>query len=327
MPNPWPGEYPFAAKGAPQPEYQELDHAPQSNALTAESPSGVMFTIVLPCFNERGAVADTIAQLRTLLATDLPYEIVAVNDGSSDGSGEILNQLAGCGPRLRVLHHDRNRGYGAALKTGIRGARGRFIAITDADGTYPNERLPELVLRCRDVDMVVGARVGADVAYSRLRALPKAVLRFWVSWIAGRNVPDINSGMRVFRRDAAEPFIGIFPDGFSFTITITLAMLTTYRSVEFVPVGYRRRVGRSKIQPIRDTLRFAGIILRTGIYFAPLRAFAPVILALGTLAAASLARDVFRGDLTEATLLLFLFTMNAGMFTLLADMIDKRMAR
>lgn len=285
------------------------------------------FSIVVPCYNEEGSIAGTVMQLSSALVTDLPYEIVVVNDGSDDGSRRILDGLADSSPRLRVIHHDRNQGYGAALKTGIRVSTSEFIAITDADGTYPNERLPELVARCRDIDMVVGARVGSNVTYSKLRAFPKMFLRLWVSWIANRNVPDINSGMRVFRRTTAEKFIGIFPDGFSFTITITLAMLTTFRPVEFVPISYRTRVGRSKIKPIRDTLRFTSIILRTGIYFAPLRAFTPVIAVLGLGALVSLAEDLYTRDLTEATLLLFLFTMNVGMFTLLADMIDKRNAR
>ena len=297
------------------------------NANAAAALSEATYSIVVPCYNEEDSISDTVAQLSTALASDMPYDVIVVNDGSSDKSGRILDGLEANHPRLRVIHHERNRGYGAALKTGIRSAHSEFIAITDADGTYPNERLPELVARCRDVDMVVGARVGENVTYSRLRAFPKAFLRYWVSWIANRNVPDINSGMRVFRRETAEKFIGIYPDGFSFTITITLAMLTTYRMVEFVPISYRARVGRSKIRPIRDTLRFTSIILRTGTYFAPLRTFAPAILLLGAASFTSLAFNLYNGDLTEATMLLFLFTMNLGMFSLLADMIDKRTVR
>ncbi len=285
------------------------------------------FTIVVPCFNEEKAIAETVHELGVALPTKIPYELIVVDDGSTDGTAAILAELGKSVERLRVITHDRNRGYGAALKTGMRLARSQFIAITDADGTYPNERLAELYERCRDIDMVVGARVGDNVNYSKLRAIPKFYLRLWVSWIARTRVPDINSGMRVFRKSVAEQFIGILPDGFSFTITITLSMLTTYRPVEFVPISYQHRVGNSKIKPIRDTLRFAKIILRTGIYFAPMRAFAPAIIFLGVMTLISLVRDLIRLDLSEATLILSLFTVNFGMFALLADMIDKRALR
>jgi hypothetical protein len=112
-------------------------------------------------------------------------------------------------------------------------------------------------------------------------SVPKAFLTLWVSWIARQKVPDINSGMRVFRKDVVEHYVTILPDTFSFTITLTLAMLTNYRPVKFVPINYMARVGRSKIDPVRDTLRFITLILRTGMYFAPMRLFAPIILVLG----------------------------------------------
>jgi glycosyltransferase involved in cell wall biosynthesis len=285
-------------------------------------------SVVVPCYNEEHSIEDTVKQLTGSFPADESYEILVVNDGSSDATAQVLSDLTGRFPRLRVVTHQRNRGYGAALKTGIRQAAAPLIAIIDADGTYPNERLPELVDRCRTRDMVVGARMGANVTYSQVRAFPKIFLRAWVSWLSGRPVPDINSGMRVFRRDLAEQFLGILPDSFSFTITITLAMLTNYRDVEFVPISYAARVGKSKIKPFRDTMRFLMLILRTGTYFAPLRAFAPIILLLLTASVISLLYDLFViADMTDKTVLLFLFTLNTGMFTLLADMIDKRSAK
>ena len=286
------------------------------------------FSIVVPCYNEEGSIADTVEKLTASLDSRGDYELIVVNDGSKDRTADILSEIAPRFPSLRVIVHERNRGYGAALKTGIRQAQAPLVAITDADGTYPNERLFELVERCRDRDMVVGARVGANVQYSKLRAAPKVFLRAWVSWLSGRPVPDINSGMRVFRKDVAEQYFGILPDTFSFTITITLAMLTNYRNVEFVPIDYAARVGKSKIKPFRDTSRFLMLILRTGTYFAPLRTFFPIIMLLLLFSLMSLAYDLFLlQDLTDKTLLLFLFTLNTGMFTLLADMIDKRTVR
>ena len=285
----------------------------------------VAFTIVVPCYNEAGAIASTVEELTEHTDWPQPYELIVVNDGSTDGSTEILQNLADLNDRLSVVHHVRNRGYGAALKTGIQRARADIIVITDADGTYPNHRIPELVGDCKDYDMVVGARTAKDVEYSKLRAIPKYFLRRWVTWVAGQPVPDMNSGLRVFRKSVATSFFGILPDTFSFTTTITLAMMTNYRPVKFTPISYKTRVGKSKIKPIRDTVRFATLILRTGMYFAPVRLLAPFVAVLGTLSLGSLIYDTFiLGNLSDKTTLLFLFTFNTAMFALLADMIDKR---
>ena len=146
-----------------------------------------------------------------------------------------------------------------------------------------------------------------------------------MSWIARQDIPDINSGMRVIRKSVVEKFFGILPDSFSFTVTITLAMLTNYHPVLYVPIAYKKRLGTSKIKPIRDTLRFIMLILRTGVYFAPVRFFGPVTVVLGLGSAARLFYDIFiLDDITDTSVLLILFTLNTGMLTLLADMIDKR---
>ena len=283
------------------------------------------FSVVIPCYNEINAIEATLESITKDLQSSSNHEIIIVNDGSDDGTLELLEKISPNYPNIRILSHEQNRGYGASLKTGIRVAQAELIVITDADGTYPNERIIELVEKCKDYDMVVGARTGKNVIYSKLRAFPKFFLRHWVSWLAGQNVPDINSGLRVFRKDLAESFFGILSNQFSFTITITLAMLTTYRRTLFVPIDYHPRVGKSKIKPIRDTWRFLVLILRTGTYFAPVRAFAPIFGMLFITAFASLFYDVFvLQNLTDKTVLLFLFSLNVAMFTLLADMIDKR---
>ena len=282
-------------------------------------------SVLVPCYNEENAIAETIEHLDRALAQLDDFEIIAINDGSVDGTLARLHALESHFPRLRVLHHDRNRGYGAALKTGMRHASSDMIAIIDADGTYPIDNLPKLVSMASDYDMVIGARTGEDVTYSTLRKIPKFFLRAWINWIVNMKVPDINSGMRVFRKDMAQRFIRVLPNGFSFTITITISSLRNNYRVHFEPINYFQRKGKSKIHPIKDTLRFLQIIGRTGMYFAPLRILLPLIaiLALGTLT--SLGYDIFvLQDLTEKSLVLLMSTFNVGMFAMLADMIDKR---
>jgi glycosyltransferase involved in cell wall biosynthesis len=285
----------------------------------------VEFAVIVPCYNEEGVIRETVAELRRVFAAAPSWELVVVNDGSSDRSREILEELAAEVPDLEVVHHERNRGYGAALKTGIRKASADLIVITDADGTYPNERLPEFVELAKDADMVVGARTATDVQYPFIRKIPKLFLRRYASWLAGQSIPDINSGMRVFRKSVAERFFKILPDTFSFTMTITLSMLTNRYDVRFVPIGYKTRIGKSKIKPIRDTLRFCQLLVRTGMYFAPLRVLLPLIALLTLMFWISIGYDVLvLQDLTEKSLILLMFAMNTAIFALLADMIDKR---
>lgn len=306
---------------------QEIEKLGENSSLERghREAVGTAFSVVIPVYNEEGSVAVTLDRLQEILkSAGCTYEIIAVNDGSTDRSGEILRSRRD----IRLFAHSGNRGYGAALKTGIRHAKYPLIVITDADGTYPNERIPELVAIASEADMVVGARIGANVRYSNLRKIPKWFLVRFAQWVTKCRIPDLNSGLRVFRKDIADQFINILPDTFSFTTTITIAMLTNNYVVHYEPIDYRDRVGKSKIKPIRDTLRFIQIILRTGVYFAPLRVFLPVagIFFVGFLI--TLFQDIFiREDLTERTLILLVTSTQIGMFALLADMIDKRSGR
>ena len=288
-------------------------------------------SIIIPCYNEKNAIRDTIDCIQAVIRKSEinDVEIIAVNDGSSDGSEHVLNSLAEDDQinNLVVVHHKRNQGYGAALKTGIRRSQSDYICITDADGTYPNERIPELInqITSKDLDMVVGARIGPNVDYSKIRSIPKMILVPWVSFLCGTDVPDMNSGLRIFRRDRSLDFLKLLPDGFSFTTTITICLLRNRYAVEFTPISYSKRIGKSHIKPIRDTLRFTQLILRTGMYFAPMRLLSPLIATLTALFIISGIYDLtILNNLTDKTVLLGFASLNVAMFALLADMIDKR---
>ena len=278
-------------------------------------------SVVIPAYNEAKCISKTITSLRAALtASKIEYEIIIVNDGSTDESGDIIKELTD----IVSLKHPQNRGYGASIKTGLSRAKFENVCITDADGTYPLDKIPSLLTKMSDYDMVVGARIGSDVEYSWIRSIPKYFLRHYVNFITSSAVPDINSGLRIFKKDKAKQFYKLYPDGFSLTTTITIAFITSGYSISFEPISYKRRVGKSKIQPIRDTLRFFQLITRLGMYFAPLKVLFPFILGLGTMFCISLGYDVFfLNDITDKTILLLLFSLNTVFFALVADMIHK----
>ncbi len=285
-------------------------------------------SVVVPCFNEQASVETTLLAIVDALKDQALYGIVAVDDGSTDNTGDLLDELAKRLPQLTVIHHDSNRGYGASLKSGIRQSDADIIVITDADGSYPIDMIPALLGAMAGADMVVGARTGANVSYSKVRRVPKFFLTAYCSWITKTKIPDINSGLRAIKKSAVDKFLHILPSGFSFTTTITVALLTNDYRVRFVPIDYAARTGVSKIQPIRDTLRFCQLIVRTGIYFAPLRAFAPIIALCAGGFIAALGYDiVVNQNITDKTLVMLAFTLNTTFFALLADLIDKRLGR
>jgi glycosyltransferase involved in cell wall biosynthesis len=282
-------------------------------------------TLLVPAFNEENGIEGV---LRRLAALDLGVqtEVLVVDDGSTDGTGERLEQLKGELSALRVLRHDVNRGYGASLKTGFLDARTEVVVITDADGTYPEDRIAELIACVDDgADMAVGARTGKQVKIPLLRRPAKAALRWLASYLGGVRIPDLNSGLRAIRRDVVLRYQGILPEGFSFTTTITLACLTNHHRVDYVSINYAARTGRSKIRPIRDTLGFTGLIIRTVLYFNPLKVFYPVAAVIAVGLAGSLYYDLFvKQNLMDKTVLLFVALVQILSIGLIADLIDKK---
>ncbi len=285
-------------------------------------------TVVIPVYNEEGGVEGVVERL-SRLDLHAPLELLAINDGSSDKTGSVLEHLERRYGALRVVTHRHNRGYGAALKTGFAHARNDVVVITDADGTYPEARIVDLLERIDDgADMAVGARTGANVNIPLVRRPAKWALKRLAAFLAGREIPDLNSGLRAFRRELVLRYRPILPDGFSFTTTITLAALTNGHRVDYVSVDYAARKGRSKISPIKDTLRFAGLIVRTILYFNPLKVFFPVALLLLLAFAGSLVYDVAfdpsAPNLGDKTVLLFVAFLQVLSVGLLADLIEKR---
>lgn len=293
----------------------------ETRTITAE---GV--TVVVPAYNEERSIGLVLSQLNQVMATSgLPYEVVVVDDGSQDATAEMAERY----DSVVVLQHRGNRGYGAALKTGIRHAQHELVCITDADGTYPNERIHDLVNRLVEdrYDMVVGARTGNKVAIPLVRRPAKWAIGWLANFVAGDSIPDLNSGLRVFRREVALRLFSMLPDGFSFTATITLAMLTNGYLVDYVPINYRARIGHSKIRPFQDTLNFVQLVLRIALYFAPLKVFLPLsgLMLLLALSWALFSRFVL-GQLADVSTLVIAMTgIQVAVVGMLAELINRRL--
>lgn len=289
--------------------------------MNDELRSSLAVSVVIPAYNEAEGLSPFLDEIEEVMReSDFVHEIIVVDDGSSDGTGQVAERQG-----ARVIRHPFNKGYGAALKTGIRRARYDLVAIIDADGTYPGRDIPRLLrhLVGWDYDMVVGARSGQNVPF--LRRPAKWVLTCLANYLAGLNIPDLNSGLRVFKKEVALEFLHLLPSGFSFTASITLALLSNDYLVDFVPVDYYRRRGRSKIRPLRDTLNFLGLIVRTVMYFQPLKVFMPIglLFVLGGLARGGYGALAFH-NITTADVLLLVTGALIAMLGLLADLINKR---
>jgi glycosyltransferase involved in cell wall biosynthesis len=200
-------------------------------------------SVVLPCYNERDHVEQEVKRIRAALeAAEMTYEVLCIDDGSTDGTREVLQSI----PGIRVILLPRNQGSGTARRIGTQQARGRVVVWTDADMTYPNERIPELVAQLdQTYDQVVGARTTEAGTYKLARVPAKWAIRKLASFLTNTDIPDLNSGLRVFKRSVAEPYLRLLPPGFSCVTTITLSFLSNGHPVKDVPIDYFKRAGRS----------------------------------------------------------------------------------
>jgi glycosyltransferase involved in cell wall biosynthesis len=274
--------------------------------------------VVIPAFNEQDSVGPTVSRVRDALGqTPHRCQILVVDDGSTDGTAG-----AASGRGATVVQLPENRGYGAALKAGIAQTNAEFVAIIDADGTYPADALPKLIDLARNADMAVGARAMTDASIAYMRRPAKLFLAALASYLVGRRIPDLNSGLRVMRRSVLTEFMHLLPPGFSFTTTITLAMMCTFHRVVYLPVACQPRVGTSKLRP-REFGAFIMLVLRTVVLFNPLKVFLPLGALLFMVGAFKLVLDVYAWRLSETTVLGFLSAIVVWSVGLLADMIAR----
>lgn len=288
--------------------------------LQDDSPATRGITFIVPCFNEMPEVlVRTVNRLReTASAARWENEIIVVDDASSRNQYDEA-VLGGA----RLIRHKVNRGYGAALATGLRHSRFSWIGIIDADGTYPVEKFGEMLQLTQDHQMIVGARSWADINW--LRRIPKRILTWLASFLADHRIPDLNSGMRVFHREIYDGHASIYPDRFSFSSTLTMVGLTSGFEVCFMDIDYFTRIGHSTIHPLKDPLRFGYQLLRLSLYFRPLRFFLPLSALIGMAAVARGLRDLaLTNHFGGLTLVLFFMAFQVFFFGLIAEIINKK---
>ncbi len=284
-------------------------------------------TIVLPCFNEAAHVEQELDKITQAMdASRYSYELLVIDDKSTDNTLQVLERALPNYPHMRLMPFQRNGGSGTARRIGSREGRGRVIVWTDADLTYQNDRIPDLVDFLGEnpgYDQVVGARTSEQGTYKFLRVPAKWVIRKIAERLSGSKIPDLNSGLRAFHKQVAEPYLRLLPPGFSCVTTITLAFLMNQHAVGYLETEYYKRAGKSKFGFISDAYRYILQVLRMIMYFNPLKVLMPLalwLLALGVVKSVfDIARYHFR--LTTSSLLLLMSALLIGSVALLADLI------
>lgn len=282
-------------------------------------------SVLLPAYNEQEAIRQVLDEIVDSLPEGLiSYEILVVDDGSTDRTAELAEEYArNCWQcSVRVIRCPERRGAGAARKVGIRQAQGDIVVMLDVDGTYPAHYIPELLRHFPAYDQVNGARTSEQGTLPWLRRPAKWFIRRLACYLTGHKIPDLNTGLKAFKRQAMLPWLWVVPDGFSCVTTMTLAFLTNGYAVKYVPIDYRPRIGRSKFHPIKDTLSYLSTVLRMVLYFRPLKIFLPLsAMVVGAGALKSVLSFWLTGSMQESDVVVMTAGFMTCMLGLLAEVI------
>ncbi|MGD8328574.1 MAG: glycosyltransferase family 2 protein [Acidobacteriota bacterium] len=272
-------------------------------------------SIILPAYNEGEIIASVVQRVRAVAEND--WEIIIVDDGSSDDTAERA-ALDG----VRVVRHPYNKGNGAAVKTGLRAASGEVVCLMDADGQHDPAEIPDLLAALQTYDLVIGARADGGGAGGIFRRIGNAFYNRLATYLSGQKVLDLTSGFRAAWRDKMVEFLPLFPNGFSYPTTSTLAFIKAGYNVGYVPIHASKRVGRSKIRLLRDGTKFVVIALRMIVLFSPMRVFLPasIVMFLGG-AGYGAYTTIVRLDVTDSTVLLITMSVVTFFIGLISEQI------
>jgi glycosyltransferase involved in cell wall biosynthesis len=227
----------------------------------------------MPAYNEEDVIGGIVKQIRAVVGKiDKSCEIIVIDDGSSDNTAQVARSSG-----ATVIQHPYNIGNGAAVKTGIRNARGSILVTLDGDGQHDPNDIPKLLENIGKYDMVVGSR-NSESDTAAHRDVANMIFNSLASYVAGRKIEDLTSGFRAVKTHIARQFVYLLPNTFSYPSTITLSIVRAGYSLAYEPIRFARRTGntRSKINPLRDGLRFLMIILKIAVFYAPLKIFVPL---------------------------------------------------
>lgn len=253
-------------------------------------------TIIMPAYNEGPAIGATVKRVKELYPD---FEVLVIDDGSSDDTAQNAREAG-----ATVHEQPYNIGNGAAIKAGIRRAKGEFIIMMDADGQHSPDDIAGLLEHKDRYDMVVGART-KDSETSLHRDIGNKIYNFFASYVTKFKIEDLTSGFRMLRTSVAREFISLLPNTFSYPTTLTMACLRSGYTVKYIPIVTKYRIGKSKIKLVEDGTRFFLIITKVATLFSPFRVFLPV-----------------SGALFIAGLLYYIYTyFSAGRFTNMAALL------
>lgn len=282
----------------------------------------IYVTVVLPSYNEEEAMSIVIDDVRKAMeTTSHNYEIIVVDDLSTDKTAEIAKDKG-----VIVIKHPVNRGSGASRKTGIRNAKGEIVVMLDADGTYTAADIPRMLELFPEWDQVNGARTSEEGTMKMLRVPAKWFIRRLAIYLSGTYIPDLNTGLKAFKRDVMLKYLWVMPEGFSCVTTMTLAFLCNGYAVTWIPSKYHKRIGVSKFHPIKDTSKYLSTVIRMVMYFNPLSVFMPLATLLFVIGVLLGINNVFfnsasHGSLQQGEIILTLGSILIGSIGLLADLI------
>jgi polyisoprenyl-phosphate glycosyltransferase len=278
----------------------------------------IEISIVIPAYEEEGAIGKVIDDIQKVMQTTAyRYEILVVDDGSQDKTAVIARAKG-----AHVERHRDNRGSGASRKTGILRAQGDLIVMIDGDDTYPAAAIPSLLEFFPAYDQVIGARQSEKGTHRVLRTLAKEGIRRLASYLVGQAIPDLNSGLRAFKRAPMLRYLYLLPEGFSCVSTMSLAFHANKHPVAYVPIAYFARIGRSKFHPIKDTYQYLLTVIRVVTYFNPLHVFIPLSLMLIAFGLGkSLLDIVLTATIQESDIIAILTGVIVAAIGILADLI------